>query len=76
MPGTLRLLVTNNAFRGLHGTLLTQQPRVRFSAFPNIYFDVAEIYGWRWLEESGQRLDNVNRIHLVLTSKYYKNTTL
>ena len=27
------------------------------------YFDVAEIYQWRWLEESGQRLDNVDRTH-------------
>ena len=76
MPGTLRLLVTNNAFRGLHGTLLTQKPRVRFSAFTKIYLDVAEIYRWRWLEESGQRLDNANQIHLVLTGKYYKNTML
>ena len=40
--------------------LLTQWPRVQFLAFPKIYFDVAEIYGWRWLDESEQRLENVN----------------
>ena len=47
---------------------LTQQPRVRFSAFPKIYFLIAEIYPCRWLEESGQRLLNVDRTHLVLAS--------
>ena len=31
-----------------------------------IYFDVTEIYRWRWLVESGQRLDKVNQTHLVL----------
>ena len=30
-----------------------------------IYFDVTEIYWQRWLEESGQRVDNVNWTHLV-----------
>ena len=31
-------------------------------------FNVAEIYNLRRLEETGQRLDNVDRIHLVLAS--------
>ena len=48
--------------------LLTQQPQVRLSAFTKIYFDVAEIYRQRWLEESGQRLENVGQTHLVLVS--------
>ena len=47
--------------------LLTQQPRVRFSAFLN-FFDVPEIYRRHWLEKSGQRLENVDRTHLVLAS--------
>ena len=34
----------------------------RSQKFP---LDVAEIYQWRWLEESGQRLDNVNRTQLL-----------
>ena len=34
----------------------------------NVIFSVAEIYRWRWLEESRQRLDNVDRTHLVLAS--------
>ena len=33
-----------------------------------IYFDVAEIYRQRWLEESGHRLENVDQTHLVLVS--------
>ena len=45
--------------------LLTQ---VRFLAFPKIYFQVAEIYSRHWLEESGQRLDNIDRTNLVLAS--------
>ena len=35
---------------------------------PKNYFDVAEIYQWRWLEECGQRLENVDQSHLVLAS--------
>ena len=52
--------------------LLTQQAQVQFSAFPKIYFDVAEIYQQRCLEESGQRHENVDRIHLVLASSTKK----
>ena len=48
--------------------LLTQRPRVWFSTLPKTYFDVAEIYQWRWLEESGQRLENVDPTHLGLAS--------
>ena len=29
---------------------------------------VAEVYQWRWLEESGQWLENVDQTHLVLAS--------
>ena len=31
-------------------------------------FNVVEIYQWRWLKESGQRLDNVDQTHPVLAS--------
>ena len=37
-------------------------------AFPKIFFDVARIYRQRCLEESGQRLENDDRTHLVLAS--------
>ena len=30
--------------------------------------NVAEVNQWRWLEESGQWHENVNRTHLVLVS--------
>ena len=48
--------------------LLTQQPQVRFPALPKIYINVAVTYQQRWLEENGQRLENVDRTHLVLAS--------
>ena len=32
------------------------------------FFDVAEISRQRWSEESGQRLENVDRTYLVLAS--------
>ena len=51
--------------RSLH---LTQQPRVRFSRFPNAYFDVLEIYRRHCFKESGPRLENVDQTHLVLAS--------
>ena len=35
---------------------------------PKAFFSVAEIYRWRWLEESGQRLENDDWTHLVLAS--------
>ena len=34
---------------------------VAFLVFPKIYFDVKEIYRQRWLEESGQRPENVDQ---------------
>ena len=49
--------------------LLTQWTRVRFSALLKIYFNVAEMYQQRWLEKSGQRLENVDRTNLELTSR-------
>ena len=48
--------------------LLTQWTWIRYSAFTKIYFDVAAIYRWRWLKESDQRLENVDKTHLVLAS--------
>ena len=47
-------------------------PEVQFSTFPKIYFVDGEIKQRGWLEESGQRLDNVERTHLVLASKNNK----
>ena len=48
--------------------LLTQQPQVRFSAIPRIFL----LLLLRFIDgtglNSGQRLDNVNRAHLVLAS--------
>ena len=35
---------------------------------PKIYFDVAEIFRRRWLEKSGQMVQNVFHTHLVLAS--------
>ena len=46
--------------------ILTHWSRVQFLAFPQIYFDVAEIHRRRWLEESGERFDSVD---LVLAKK-------
>ena len=60
---------------GLHSTkvshlLLTQQPGFD-SQHSRIFFrgkiiDVAEVNQWRWLEESGQWLENVDQNQLVL----------
>ena len=50
--------------------LLTQWSQVRLSAFLKIYIGVAEIYRYRWLEESGQRLENVDSTHLDVASGY------
>lgn len=62
-PGGDGLHITEIAF-----LLFTQPPPVNFSAFPNIYLNVAEIYRQGWLEESAQRLENVERSHLALAS--------
>ena len=48
--------------------MIKRQPRVRFSAFPIIYFDAVEIYRWRLLEERGQWVDNVDLTHQVIAS--------
>ena len=48
--------------------LLTLGLNVRFSVLPRIYFDVTEIYQRCWLEETGQRLENVEQTHLVITA--------
>ena len=48
--------------------LIAWRPPVQCSAFTNVYFDVAKIYQLRWLEKSGQTLENVDRTHLVLAS--------
>ena len=55
--------------RGLHGKevaylLLTQQPGFNYQHSRNLsrgkIIDVAEVDYWRWLEESGQWLENVD----------------
>ena len=60
---TWRLNSSEEAF-----LLLTQCLWVRFSEFPKITFKVDETNQGRWLEESGQRFENVDQIHLVLAS--------
>ena len=50
---------------GLHCTqvvflLFTQPPRLGFSSFPKMYSNVDDIYRLCCLEESGQRLENVD----------------
>ena len=48
------------------------QPRVRIQHSPKNFrgkfIAVAEVNQRRWLEESGQWLENVDRTHLVLAS--------
>ena len=61
---------THSSNGSLHSTEvaylpLTQQPRAQFLAFPKTYFNVAEIYLQHWLEENGQRLENVYPTHLL-----------
>ena len=43
--------------------------------FSKFYFDIAEIYRRRWLEESGQRLENLDRTRLVMASATKANIT-
>ena len=62
---------------GLHSTevtfvLLAQQPRVQYLAFQKIHFDVAKIYHQRWLDESEQRLENVDQAGAI--KKGYRKT--
>ena len=72
-PGEKR---SSRSFGGLYSTmvaffLLTQRPLIWFLVLPKIfYFEVTEIYWWRLLEESGQRLENVDQTHQA--SWYYK----
>ena len=46
--------------------LLAQPPQVQFLAFPKNFrgkiIDVAEVNQRRWLEESGQQLENVDQV--------------
>ena len=57
--------------QGLHSTevaflLLTQQPRVQFSAFPkNFIWNFLLLLGFIDGTGRGQRLENVNQTHLV-----------
>ena len=58
---------------GLHRTEVafsvpTQQPQNCFLAFPKIYLNIVEIYWWRWSEENVQRLEDVDRTYLELTT--------
>ena len=48
--------------------LLTQEPQVQFGFSEEFFLDVTEVYQRRWLEQSGQWLENVDRTHLVLGS--------
>ena len=48
--------------------LLTQQHWVRFPGSQMKNNNVTEVNQQRWLEESGQWLENVDRTHLVLAS--------
>ena len=49
---------------------------VAFLVFPKIYFDVTEIYRQRWLEESGQRPENVDQTKWqVASGKWQASTT-
>ena len=63
-----------NTYLGLHSTevaftLFTLQPEGSILSVPEKKcFKVSEIFRRRWFEESGQKLDNVNRTHLVLAS--------
>ena len=61
-------LLRRQVFRSQDICKLTQQPRIWFLTFSKIYFHVAEIYRRCWLEERGQRLENVVQTHLVLAS--------
>ena len=45
-------------------------------AVPKISFNIADIYRRHWLEERGQRLDNVVRARLLLASLYYKRLSV
>ena len=47
--------------------LLTQQHWVRFPGSQMKNNNVTEVNQQRWLEESGQWLENVDRTHLVQT---------
>ena len=54
----------------LGGCILTSHPAAQglILAFPKIHFDIDEIYRQRWLNESGQRLENIDQTHIVLAS--------
>ena len=60
----------NNFRRGYkaQSQFLTQQPRVRFLAFPRIFLLMLLILIDGTAYDSVQRLDNVNQMHLVLAS--------
>ena len=66
------MLLSHTLLQGRITTKKIQQPRVRFPAFPKRFqrkiIDVAKVYQRRWLEESGQWLENVDPTHLVLAS--------
>ena len=52
------------------GSILASHPTATglILGSPPKFFDVVEIYQLCWLEESGQRLVNVDQTHLVLAS--------
>ena len=49
-------------------SLMLDNKYVQWSSFSSEANDVAQIYQWRWLEKSGQWLENADRTHLVLAS--------
>ena len=62
---TMTTIKWRNSFRKVN-----QQPRVRFPACPKCFqrkrYWFAEVNQWHWLGESGLRLENADRTHLVL----------
>ena len=72
--------ISSNVFYGGYIALASKkQPQVQFSAFPIIFLLTLLRFIGGTAESSGQRLDNVNRTHLVLASgklvpqKFYSN---
>ena len=62
-----------NKFAGHNGCFRSRPPSVQFPVFSKFFseekiIDVAKVNQRRWLEESGQWLENIDPTHLVLAS--------
>ena len=58
------------------GAFLLLIPQPGFNSWRSrIFFDISEFYQLHWLEESGLRLENVDRTHLVLASGNWQACT-